>query len=114
MVFKTDQKADVVTTKCIDLMLSRAIIGACTSEKQPALKTAKSMTTGPTPKGRPRQRTVAWLGELDKAGRLGIEKYTKNNSESQQDLFNKSPDPEWVEVNVNGIRVEKIKDFGGP
>jgi transposase len=66
-----------------------------------------------TPKG-PRQRTVAWLGELDKAGRLGIEKYTKNNSESQQDLFKKSPDPEWVEVNVNGIRVENIKDFGGP
>ena len=66
-----------------------------------------------TPKG-PRQRTVAWLGELDEAGRLGIEKYTKNNTESQQDLFKKSPNPEWVEVNVNGIRVENIKDFGGP
>ena len=66
-----------------------------------------------TDKG-PRQRTVAWLGELDKAGRLGIEKYTKKNTESQQDLFKKTTEPEWVEVNVNGIRVENIKDFGGP
>ncbi len=62
----------------------------------------------------PRQRTVACLGELDKAGRLGIEKFTKRTTETQQDLFEKSPEPEWVEVNVNGIRVENIKDFGGP
>ena len=66
-----------------------------------------------TAKG-PRQRTVAWLGELDKAGRLGIEKYTKKNTESQQELFKTDPEPEWVEVNVNGIRVENIKDFGSP
>ena len=66
-----------------------------------------------TPKG-PRQRTVAWLGEIDEAGRLGIEKYTKRNTESQQELFKTSPEPEWVEVNVNGISVENIKDFGGP
>lgn len=66
-----------------------------------------------TAKG-PRQRTVAWLGELDQAGRLGIEKYTKNNSEIQQGFFEKNPEPEWVEVNVNDIRVENIKDFGGP
>jgi hypothetical protein len=66
-----------------------------------------------TPKG-PRQHTVAWLGELDESGRLGIEKYTKRNTETQQELFKTSPEPEWVEVNVNGIRVENIKDFGGP
>jgi transposase len=66
-----------------------------------------------TPKG-PRQRTVAWLGELDESGRLGIEKYTKKSTESQQNLFKRSPEPEWVEVNINGIRVENIKDFGGP
>jgi len=66
-----------------------------------------------TEKG-PRQRTVAWLGELDKAGRLGIEKFVKRNPESQQSLLEEFPEPEWVEVNVNGIRVENIKDFGGP
>ena len=66
-----------------------------------------------TPKG-PRQRTVAWLGELDESGRLGIEKYTKKNTESQQDLFKTTTKPEWVEVDINGIRVENIKDFGGP
>jgi len=26
-------------------------------------------------------------------------------------LFEKDPEPEWVEVNANGIRVENIKDF---
>jgi len=62
----------------------------------------------------PRQRTIAWLGELDKAGRLGIEKVAKGNTDPQLDLFEKEPEPEWVEVNVKGIRVENIKDFGGP
>ena len=66
-----------------------------------------------TPKG-PRQLTVVCLGELDESGRLCIEKHTKNNTESQQDLFITSTEPEWVEVNINSIMVENIKDFGDP
>jgi transposase len=61
----------------------------------------------------PRQRVVAWLGEMDKAGRLGVENFTKGSDCFQQNLFEGS-DPEWVEVNVKGVRVENIKDFGGP
>ena len=62
----------------------------------------------------PRQRTVAWLGEMDKAGRLGIEKAAKRNPNSQLNLFEKETEPEWVEINIKGIRVENIREFGGP
>jgi transposase len=62
----------------------------------------------------PRQRTVAWLGEKDKAGRLGIEKAAKRNPNSQLNLFEKETEPEWVEINIKGIRVENIREFGGP
>ena len=62
----------------------------------------------------PRQRTVAWLGDLDKAGRIGIENAAKGTHSLQGNLFEKEPEPEWVEVNVKGVRVEKTKDFGGP
>jgi transposase len=62
----------------------------------------------------PRQRTVAWLGELDKAGRLGVASVAKGRSSLQGNLFSKDPEPEWVEVNTKGVRVENIKDFGGP
>jgi transposase len=63
----------------------------------------------------PRQRTVAWLGELNKAGRLGIEKVAKGSSNNfQLNLFAEDTEPEWVEVNVKGIRVENIREFGGP
>jgi transposase len=62
----------------------------------------------------PRQRTVAWLGELDKAGRLGVVNSVKGSDCVQENLFLKEPEPEWVEVNVKGVRVENIRDFGGP
>jgi transposase len=62
----------------------------------------------------PRQRTVAWIGELDKAGRLGIEKVAKGSSSCQLKLFEQDTEPEWVEVNVKAIRVENIREFGGP
>lgn len=62
----------------------------------------------------PRQRTVAWLGELDKAGRLGIASAAEGKGGLQSNLFEKDPEPEWVEINAKGVRVENIKDFGGP
>jgi transposase len=62
----------------------------------------------------PRQRTVAWLGELDKAGRLGIASAAKGRRCLQSNLFTKDPEPEWVEINAKRVRVENIKDFGGP
>ena len=62
----------------------------------------------------PRQRTVAWLGELEKAGRLGVANAAKGTHSQQGNLFEKGPEPEWVEVNVKGVRVENTREFGGP
>ncbi len=78
----------------------------------------------------PRQRVVAWLGKLDEAGRLGIRQvacdtssaHTKDSttsSDEQLSLFNKRDDeepiqPQWVEVDASGVRVENCRQFGGP
>ena len=63
-----------------------------------------------TPRG-PRQHVVAYLGEMDKAGRLGIKNYVEGRTDYQEDLFD-DDEPEWVEVNVRGIRTERVRDFG--
>lgn len=61
----------------------------------------------------PRQRVVAWLGEMDEAGRLGVERVAEGTAGFQQNLFEKT-DPEWVEIDVKRVRVERSVDFGGP
>lgn len=61
----------------------------------------------------PRQRIVSWLGELDESGRLGIKQAAEGRGEYQRELFN-AAEPEWVEVNVNEVRVGRAVDFGGP
>lgn len=64
----------------------------------------------------PRQRIVAWLGQLDEAGRLGVKQAADETSDSSQKrLFpSAEPEPEWVEVNAKGVRVENCRQFGGP
>ena len=64
----------------------------------------------------PRQRTVAYLGQLDEAGRLGVKRAAKGNKQSgQRQLWeDNSPAPEWVEVDTANVRVENQLDFGGP
>ena len=37
---------------------------------------------------------------MDKAGRLGVENAAKGTHSLQDNLFEKEPEPEWVEVNV--------------
>ena len=61
----------------------------------------------------PRQRVVAWLGEMDKGGRLGVKSVAKGGGGFQRNLYDET-EPEWVEVNVKGVRVEKVREFGGP
>lgn len=56
---------------------------------------------------------VAWLGEMDEAGRLGVQGVAEGTPGFQQNLFEKS-EPEWVEIDVNRVRVEHVVDFGGP
>lgn len=60
----------------------------------------------------PRQRVVAYLGEMDASGRLGVKQAAEEKSVRQQELFDNEK-PEWVEVNVNKVRVEKPRSFGG-
>jgi len=66
----------------------------------------------------PRQRTVAYLGQLDEAGRLGVKRAAKGNNNAiaqQLQLWeDDSPAPEWVEVDTKAVRVENQRGFGGP
>jgi hypothetical protein len=81
----------------------------------------------------PRQRVVAWLGKLDEAGRLGVKQAAEesrrstpstaaeNNTQplNTQKRFEFDDDiavaePRWVEVNAGGVRVEDLRQFGGP
>jgi len=82
----------------------------------------------------PRQRVVAWLGKLDEAGRLGVQQVAEAAAQSdtspspsadrplpfsRQKRFefdddSSSVQPRWVEVNAAGVRVENLRQFGGP
>jgi transposase len=63
----------------------------------------------------PRQQVVAYLGDLDEAGRLGVQEAAENRAASteQPELFD-TPPRRWVEVDVSAVRVEGTRDFGGP
>ena len=60
----------------------------------------------------PRQRVVAYLGQLDESGRLGVREAACGSGSRQGRLFD-AIKPEWVEVDVGGIRVERCRAFGG-
>jgi hypothetical protein len=62
----------------------------------------------------PRQRVVAWLGAMDEQGRMGVKRCAAPASEEQADLFVPADEPEWVEVDLKGVRVERTRRFGGP
>jgi len=71
-----------------------------------------------TEKG-PRQRVVAYLGQLKDSTRKGVKQAAQQKGNAQfiqAKLFdnNEQLEPEWIEVNANGIRVENEKAFGGP
>jgi transposase len=67
-----------------------------------------------TAKG-PRQEVVAYLGDLDEAGRLGVQQAAHGDDPSaqQRELFD-TPQPRYVEVDVSGVVVEGMRKFGGP
>ena len=64
----------------------------------------------------PRQRTVAYLGLMDEAGRLGIEQAADPQPLSpQQELFPEATtEPRFVEIDRTRVRVENCRQFGGP
>jgi transposase len=64
----------------------------------------------------PRQRTVAYLGLMDEAGRLGVAQAANPPLASpQRELFlEDKPEPRFVEIDVTRVRVENCRQFGGP
>jgi transposase len=66
-----------------------------------------------TAKG-PRQRVVAYLGDLDEAARLGVQQAAGQANSSQGDLFQAPAQRRYVEVDHAAVRVESIRRFGGP
>ena len=64
----------------------------------------------------PRQRTVAYLGLMDEAGRLGVEQAADPQRASpQQELFPEvQTEPRFVEIDRTRVRVENCRQFGGP
>jgi transposase len=66
----------------------------------------------------PRQRTVAWLGQLKDSRRAGVKQAAEGGKKSryaQLQLFDHedNPEPEWVEIDTAKVRVENQLDFGG-
>ena len=61
----------------------------------------------------PRQEVVAYLGEMDEAGRLGMKDAAQGHHPDQQGRLFPEPDRRWVEVDVERVRVENGRTFGG-
>ena len=62
----------------------------------------------------PRQRVVAYLGQLDEAGRLGLREAAEGRGDQRQQALFDDTQPQWVKVNAKGVRVENCRQFGGP
>jgi transposase len=62
----------------------------------------------------PRQRVVAYLGQLDERGRLGVKAAAEDRRRSRQKRLFDDVEPQWVEVDASRVRVENCRDFGGP
>ena len=67
----------------------------------------------------PRQRVVAYLGQLKEADRRGVKQAAEGKRKTpyqQLQLFDDGtkPEPEWVEVDTANVRVENQVEFGGP
>ncbi len=62
----------------------------------------------------PRQRVVAYLGEMDAAGRLGLHQQAAGPAAIAQRRLFGDVEPQWVEVDLQRIAVERKRAFGGP
>jgi hypothetical protein len=61
----------------------------------------------------PRQRVVAWLGAMDEQGRMGVKRCAAGLGCEQAGLFEEG-EPEWVEIDLKKVQVERTRRFGGP
>jgi transposase len=64
----------------------------------------------------PRQRVVAYLGDIDEAGRLGVQQAAAPSDirSRQRSLFDEQKSCQYAEVDVSKVRVENCREFGGP
>jgi len=61
----------------------------------------------------PRQRVVAYLGQVEESTRRGVHRAAGKSKERQTSLFDPS-EPAYVEIDANRVRVERCLDFGIP
>jgi transposase len=61
----------------------------------------------------PRQRVVAYVGQLDEQERLGVQAAATGRRCRQKRLFD-DVQAQWVEVDASRVRVENARAFGGP
>ncbi len=59
----------------------------------------------------PRQRTVAYLGDVEEAVQLGVKEAAEGHVGQQPSFFDKT-EPEWTEVNVRRVHTERSRRFG--
>lgn len=65
-----------------------------------------------TPRG-PRQRVVAYLGQLQDDVRQCVRRAAVG-TEANQPLLEDSPPPQWVTVDASRVHVERCLEFGAP
>ena len=61
----------------------------------------------------PRQRVVAYVGKSDESTREGVRQAATGTRDRQRKLFG-DVEPEYAEVDVKRVRVERCREFGGP
>ena len=59
----------------------------------------------------PRQHIVSYLGEMDKAGRLGVEYAAEGHPAVQESLFQGTTE-EWVGVDTRRVYTERSRRLG--
>ena len=62
----------------------------------------------------PRQRVVAWLGAMDKQGRMGVKRCAACAGAEQAELFAVPEEPEWVEVDLQACAWSERGDSAVP
>ena len=60
----------------------------------------------------PRQRVVAYLGQLDERGRLSVKGAAEGRDRSRRKRLFDDVQPQWVEVDASRLRGENACEFG--
>lgn len=61
----------------------------------------------------PRQRVVAYLGELTEQKRRGVKRAATGAPSEPRELFDAPSEPVWVEVDATKVEVRRDRQFGG-